>query len=148
MDALEQYLKIEKLDPAQVSEQSIQHKENKYSEMNSNLGELQTKGKSFIREASEVSTVQQTLRVLFMQFGSTQVKQDNSLDTRRAIGVVETIMSQFIERQFVVTDYYEHWKVHVTTGKEFKTEWQQFVQDVRKVSSVLLTTLQTTSNSR
>ena len=47
--------------------------------------------------------------------------------------MVETILSQFVERKYVVTDYYEHWKVHVTTGKEFKSEWQQFVQDARKV---------------
>ena len=55
MDALEQYLKIEKLDPAQVSEHAIQHKEQKYNEMNSNMSELQSKGKNFIQEASTVS---------------------------------------------------------------------------------------------
>ena len=67
-----------------------------------------------------------------------QVKNDSKLDTRRAIAVTETILSQFHEKMFMITDYYEHWKVHVSTGKEFKTQWHQFVQDARKVRTSLL----------
>ena len=55
MDALEQYLKIEKMDPSQITEQSIKHKESKYGEMSSQFGEVESKGKQFIKEASEVS---------------------------------------------------------------------------------------------
>jgi len=65
---------------------------------------------------------------------SSQTKVDEKLDTRRAIVVVETILSHFSERRFLITDYYEHWKVHVVSGKEFKSQWQQFVQNARKVS--------------
>jgi len=60
---------------------------------------------------------------------------DEKLDTRRAIVVVETILSHFSERRFLITDYYEHWKVHVVAGKEFKSQWQQFIQNARKVRS-------------
>jgi hypothetical protein len=66
-----------------------------------------------------------------------QVKVDEKLDTRRAIIVVETILSHFSERKYLITDYYEHWKVHVVSGKEFKTQWHQFIQDARKVISCL-----------
>jgi len=62
------------------------------------------------------------------------VKEEAKLDTRRVITIVETILAQFSERKMLITDYYEHWKVHVNTGKEFKTQWHQFVQDARKVS--------------
>jgi hypothetical protein len=62
-----------------------------------------------------------------------QTKNDEKLDTRRAVVVVETILSHFSERRYLITDYYEHWKVHVVSGKEFKTQWQQFIQDARKV---------------
>ena len=55
MDALEQYLKIEKMDPSQITEQAIEHKETKYSEMNSQFGDVESRGKKFIKEASEVS---------------------------------------------------------------------------------------------
>ncbi len=61
------------------------------------------------------------------------MKNDSKLDTRRAITVTETLLSQFHERMYLVTDYYEHWKVHVSSGKEFKSQWAQFVKDARKV---------------
>ena len=64
---------------------------------------------------------------------SFQVKDDSHLDTQRAIRIVETIVQSFSERKFLITDYYEHWKVHVSTGKEFKSQWHQFIQDARKV---------------
>jgi len=69
---------------------------------------------------------------------SFQTKVDEKLDTRRAIVVVETILSHFSERRFLITDYYEHWKVHVVSGKEFKSQWQQFIQNARKVPTALL----------
>lgn len=62
-----------------------------------------------------------------------QVKTDEQLETRKAVMVVERLLTQFSERQYLVTEYYEHWKVHVTTGKEFKTQWQQFIKDARQV---------------
>ena len=55
MDALEQYLKIEKLDPAEVSDASITHKEEKYNTMNQMYSEVEGHGKSFIKEAKDVS---------------------------------------------------------------------------------------------
>ena len=55
MDALEQYLKIEKIDPSQITDGSITHKEKKYGEMSSEYTEVETKGKAFIKDASAVS---------------------------------------------------------------------------------------------
>ena len=57
MDALEQYLKIEKLDATQITDGSIKHKEQKYGEINKEYSEFETKGKTFINEASKVSLV-------------------------------------------------------------------------------------------
>ncbi len=56
MDALEQYLKIEKLDPSEVSESSVKHKEQNYSTMNQQFSEVETKGKAFIKDAKDVRT--------------------------------------------------------------------------------------------
>jgi hypothetical protein len=53
MDAIEQFLQIEKLDPTQVSDESMKHKESKYQEVVRNVGELDGKGRAFIRDASE-----------------------------------------------------------------------------------------------
>ena len=55
MDALEQYLKIEKMDATQITDSSIKHKEQKYGEINTEFTEFETKGKTFIKDASEVS---------------------------------------------------------------------------------------------
>ena len=55
MDALEEYLRIEKLDPTQVSDAAIKHKEESFSHLNSGYTEVEHKGKHFIKEASEVS---------------------------------------------------------------------------------------------
>ena len=55
MDALEQYLKIEKLDPAEVSDAAISHKEEKYGSMNQIFSEVEGQGKAFIKEAQKVS---------------------------------------------------------------------------------------------
>lgn len=60
MDALEQYLKIEKMDPAQISEDSVHHKEAKHSELSSSFTDVQGKGKAFIKEATEVSIIKYT----------------------------------------------------------------------------------------
>ena len=57
MDALEQYLKIEKIDATQIPESSIKHKELKYNEMSEHYSEVENKGKSFIDEAQKVSNV-------------------------------------------------------------------------------------------
>ena len=53
MDAIEQFLQIEKLDPTQVSDESMKHKESKYQEVVKNVDDLDGKGKTFIKDASE-----------------------------------------------------------------------------------------------
>lgn len=53
MDALEQYLQIEKLDATSVLDSSIKHKETKYQEMNRSYSDVETTGKSFIKQATD-----------------------------------------------------------------------------------------------
>ena len=57
MDALEQYLKIEKVDPTQITDSSVQHKERKYSEMDQGVKDVETKGKRFITDVKQVRTM-------------------------------------------------------------------------------------------
>ena len=61
------------------------------------------------------------------------MKEDRQLECERVVTVVETLLVQFSERRQLITEYYEHWKVHVNAGKEFKSQWAQFIQDARKV---------------
>jgi hypothetical protein len=55
MDVLEEYLKIEKLDPTQVPDSAVQHKEESFAKMSSEFTDVESRGKKFIKEATEVS---------------------------------------------------------------------------------------------
>ena len=57
MDALEQYLKIEKMDPSHISDTSISHKEEKYATMDDSFRTVEAKGKLFIKEAEDVRII-------------------------------------------------------------------------------------------
>ena len=57
MDVLEEYLKIEKLDPTQVPDAAIKHKEESFVKMTSEFSAVESSGKQFIKEASDVSTI-------------------------------------------------------------------------------------------
>lgn len=59
--------------------------------------------------------------------------KDTILESQRAVKVAETMLSQFAERKSSITGLYEQWKTHVSSGREFKTLWQQFIVDARKV---------------
>jgi len=54
MDVLEEYLKIEKLDPTQIPDSAVQHKEENFVKMSSEFSEVENSGKRFIKDASEV----------------------------------------------------------------------------------------------
>ena len=56
MDVLEEYLKIEKLDPTQVPDAAIKHKEESFVKMTSEFSSVETSGKQFIKEATDVRT--------------------------------------------------------------------------------------------
>ena len=102
------------MDATQISDESVKHKESKFKEMTSQSQEVERKGQKFLSDAK-------------------QAKCDPHLDLPRAVMVVESILSQMTERKYTCTEYYEHWKVHVSSGREFKSQWHQFVQDARKV---------------
>lgn len=53
MDALQEYLRIEKLDASQVSDAAIKHKEDSFKHLSSDYTEVEHKGKHFIKEANE-----------------------------------------------------------------------------------------------
>jgi len=52
MDSLELHLKLEKIDPALVPENSVKHKEEMYQKMCTDWSEVDTKGKQLIKDVS------------------------------------------------------------------------------------------------
>jgi len=51
----------------------------------------------------------------------------------RTASSVEFLIAHLSDRKAILTDFVEHWTAHVNSGKEFKTQWQQFVKDARQV---------------
>ena len=70
---------------------------------------------------------------LFLFFLSRQVDNDPRLDTKRAVLTVEMVMATFEERERKLSEYWQSWQINMSSKKEFKTQWHQFVQDARKV---------------
>jgi len=56
MDVLEEYVKIEKLDPTQVPDAAVKHKEESFVKMSGELSAVESSGKQFIKDATDVST--------------------------------------------------------------------------------------------
>jgi len=56
MDVLEEYVKIEKLDPTQVPDAAIKHKEESFVKMKDEFSAVESSGKQFVKEATDVRT--------------------------------------------------------------------------------------------
>jgi len=54
MDVLEEYVKIEKLDPTQVPDSAVKHKEDSFGKMTSEFSAVESSGKQFIKDATDV----------------------------------------------------------------------------------------------
>ena len=57
MDVLEEYLKIEKLDPTQVPDSAVKHKEESFVKMSNEFTAVESSGKQFIKDVSDVSDI-------------------------------------------------------------------------------------------
>jgi len=57
MDVLEEYLKIEKLDPTQVPDAAIKHKEESFVKMTDEFSSVESSGKQFVKEATDVRMI-------------------------------------------------------------------------------------------
>jgi len=65
MDVLEEYLKIEKLDPTQVPDAAIKHKEESFVKMSDEFSAVENSGKQFIKEATDVRTANVASELIF-----------------------------------------------------------------------------------
>ena len=57
------YLKIEKFDATQISDESVKHKETKFNEMTSEFKQVEDKGSKFISDAKQVRNGHDQFRV-------------------------------------------------------------------------------------
>ena len=50
---------------------------------------------------------------------------------------VEALLLHLSDRKSILAEYFERWKTYTDSGREFKTEWQQFVNEARQVGTRL-----------
>jgi len=60
-----------------------------------------------------------------------QVKLEDKLGS--VLIEVQKTLLYIAQRKELLTQYYEHWKVFVSAGRDFNTQWKQFVVEARKV---------------
>ena len=65
-----------------------------------------------------------------------QITDDSSLQIRRTIQFVESIILDTRDHMTFLTTQWESWQTHVSTSRQFKTQWHQFIQDARKVGAI------------
>ena len=46
---------------------------------------------------------------------------------------VHALLQHLSDRKGILAEYFERWKAYTDIGREFKTQWQQFVSDARQV---------------
>ncbi|CAH1789041.1 unnamed protein product, partial [Owenia fusiformis] len=113
MDSVEVVLSQEKSELQYIPDSTIQNTEQRWNTTQQLYNDFLNKGKTYINDIS-------------------QVTNDPKLDVKRSVVTVETIMSQFTERITRLTEHWESWNLHITTGRQFKTQWHQFIQDARR----------------
>jgi len=52
---------------------------------------------------------------------------------------VEALLLHLNDRKSILAEYFERWKAYTDTGREFRTQWQQFVTDARQVVNLTYT---------
>lgn len=62
-----------------------------------------------------------------------QINDDASLNVKQAVLTVEKILTETRETMTTVTTTWESWQQKVSSSRQFKSQWHQFIQDARKV---------------
>ncbi|XP_074642495.1 uncharacterized protein LOC141899810 [Tubulanus polymorphus] len=121
LDEIEELLKSNRYYLQDISEAVIKHIESKWTQMFQTYQELSDKGQEFLDRNKEVDA------------------EANKLDNRRTVFIVESYLTKFKDRKEHITNLLEVWQQHVMSGKEFKSQWHQFVQDARRTIDWIMT---------
>jgi hypothetical protein len=69
---------------------------------------------------------------------SFQINDDSSLNIKQAVLTVEQILTESRETMTTITTTWESWQQKVSSSRQFKSQWHQFIQDARKVNKRFL----------
>ncbi|BFZ21917.1 hypothetical protein BsWGS_24956 [Bradybaena similaris] len=111
LDGLEHIVRSETEDLQEITDTAVQNLRDMFSNTRHIFDDLNLKGNEFLQNAN-------------------LTQNDSSLDVNSAVQTVKQILAD--QRMNSVTRYWEAWEQHVSSSKQFKSQWHQFVQEARK----------------
>lgn len=66
-----------------------------------------------------------------------QVTEDSNLDVAQSVTLVQKIVTEYRSHITTLTEQWEIWQQRVSSSQQFKVQWHQFIQEVRKVNTFL-----------
>ncbi|XP_013393635.1 titin [Lingula anatina] len=112
-DSLDESFKVDKEEIQFITEPAVKHIQEKWVTTLQMFREAEQKGRNFISDSSNV-------------------QGDTRLEVRRSVATTESILTTLQQRKSHFTECYESWQLRVSSGKEFKVQWHQFVEAARK----------------
>ncbi|VDI56857.1 titin [Mytilus galloprovincialis] len=110
---LEHILKSEKEHLQDLTDSAVQHTQELWNITSQQYHEVDDKGREFLSKTSTIN-------------------DDSSLNIKQAVLIVERIMTETRESMTTLTTTWESWQQKVSSSRQFKTQWHQFIQDARK----------------
>ena len=73
-----------------------------------------------------------TMKVMMMQQAGDDAELKMCVEFAKS--AVDALLAHLNDRKSILSEYFERWKTYTDTGREFRTQWSQFVTDARQVS--------------
>uniref|UniRef100_A0A0L8G5K6 Ig-like domain-containing protein n=1 Tax=Octopus bimaculoides TaxID=37653 RepID=A0A0L8G5K6_OCTBM len=109
----ENILKSETEDLQDITEDAVKNLQEMWSQTIKIHNDLQEKGSGFLQKTS-------------------QVTEDSNLDVAQSVTLVQKILTEYRSHITTLTEQWEIWQQRVSSSQQFKVQWHQFIQEVRK----------------
>lgn len=63
-----------------------------------------------------------------------QANEDTSLHTAEVSQTMKKILNEMRDRKETLSQLFDNWTMHVSQSKAFKTQWNSFLEESRKVN--------------
>ncbi|XP_064598296.1 coiled-coil domain-containing protein 141-like isoform X2 [Liolophura sinensis] len=113
LDGLEAVLRTEREDLQELPEAAVQHTMESWNTACQLFQDMEEKAKAFLQNSSTVT-------------------DDSTLEVKQSVRLVEQRLLQLQDRMASLRTQWESWQQRVSSSRQFKVQWHQFVQDARK----------------
>ncbi|ESO86305.1 hypothetical protein LOTGIDRAFT_167354 [Lottia gigantea] len=114
LDGLEHIMRSETEDLQDLTETAVSQMQELFSKTANIHSQFEEKGKTFLNNSSTLS-------------------EDSSMEIRQPTLLVEQYLSEMREQMNTLSVHYESWTQKISSSKQFKSQWHQFIQDARRI---------------